>query len=68
MIIGDRLRAIRDEKNLSQGNIETRTGLHNNNCDFCPVMKFLAGARPGTIDCVVTEVKRWLKKAYDMDS
>ena len=27
MIIGDRLRALRDEKNLSQGDIEKRTGL-----------------------------------------
>ena len=27
MIIGDRLRAIREEKNLSQGDIEKRTGL-----------------------------------------
>jgi transcriptional regulator with XRE-family HTH domain len=27
MIIGDRLRAIREEKKLSQGDIETRTGL-----------------------------------------
>jgi len=27
MIIADRLRAIREEKNLSQGDIETRTGL-----------------------------------------
>jgi|ERR1039458_1329918 transcriptional regulator with XRE-family HTH domain len=27
MIIGDRLRAIREEKKLSQGNIESRTGL-----------------------------------------
>jgi transcriptional regulator with XRE-family HTH domain len=27
MIIGDRLRALREEKNLSQGDIETRTGL-----------------------------------------
>jgi len=27
MIIGDRLRALREEKNLSQGNIEKRTGL-----------------------------------------
>jgi transcriptional regulator with XRE-family HTH domain len=27
MIIGDRLRAVREEKNLSQGNIEARTGL-----------------------------------------
>jgi len=27
MIIGDRLRALREEKNLSQGDIEKRTGL-----------------------------------------
>jgi transcriptional regulator with XRE-family HTH domain len=27
MIIGDRLRAVREEKNLSQGDIEKRTGL-----------------------------------------
>ena len=27
MIIGDRLRALREEKNLSQGDIERRTGL-----------------------------------------
>jgi len=27
MIIGDRLRAMREEKKLSQGDIETRTGL-----------------------------------------
>lgn len=27
MIIGDRLRAVREEKNLSQGDIEERTGL-----------------------------------------
>ena len=27
MIIGERLRAVRDEKNLSQGDIEKRTGL-----------------------------------------
>ena len=27
MIISDRLRALREEKNLSQGNIEKRTGL-----------------------------------------
>jgi transcriptional regulator with XRE-family HTH domain len=27
MIIGDRLRALREEKKLSQGDIETRTGL-----------------------------------------
>lgn len=27
MIIGDRLRALREEKKLSQGNIEKRTGL-----------------------------------------
>src|SRR5580700_5393103 len=27
MIIGDRLRALREEKNLSQGEIEKRTGL-----------------------------------------
>jgi transcriptional regulator with XRE-family HTH domain len=27
MIIGDRLRALREEKNLSLGNIEKRTGL-----------------------------------------
>src|SRR6267142_2768448 len=27
MIIGDRLRALREEKNLSQGDIENRTGL-----------------------------------------
>ena len=27
MIIGDRIRAIREEKNLSQGDIEKRTGL-----------------------------------------
>jgi transcriptional regulator with XRE-family HTH domain len=27
MIIGDRLRLLREEKNLSQGDIETRTGL-----------------------------------------
>jgi transcriptional regulator with XRE-family HTH domain len=28
MIIGDRLRALREQKNLSQGDIEKRTGLH----------------------------------------
>src|SRR5438309_11412048 len=27
MVIGDRLRALREEKNLSQGDIEKRTGL-----------------------------------------
>jgi transcriptional regulator with XRE-family HTH domain len=27
MIIGDRLRALREQKNLSQGNLEKRTGL-----------------------------------------
>ena len=27
MIIGDRLRAVREEKKLSQGDIEKRTGL-----------------------------------------
>ena len=27
MIIGDRLRALREEKNLSQGDMEKRTGL-----------------------------------------
>jgi transcriptional regulator with XRE-family HTH domain len=27
MIIGDRLRVLREEKNLSQGDIEKRTGL-----------------------------------------
>jgi hypothetical protein len=51
----------REQTQLTQSTryIETSTGLLNDNCDVVPVMMFLADHRAGTIERVVTAVKRW---------
>jgi hypothetical protein len=51
----------REQTQLTQSTryIETSTGLLNENCDVVPVMMFLADHRAGTIERVVTAVKRW---------
>jgi len=51
----------REQTQLTQSTryIETSTGLLDDNCDVVPVMMFLADHRAGTIERVVTAVKRW---------
>ena len=53
MIIGDRLRALREEKKLSQGDIEKRTGL----------LRCVAGGKrvPATVAAISDSV-RWAEE------
>jgi len=51
----------REQTQLTQSTryIETSTGLLNADCTIVPVMMFLTDHRAGTIQRVVSEVKRW---------
>ena len=65
MIIGDRLRAFREEKKLSQGDIEKRTGLFRcyisrvENGHTVPAIETIGEVRPGTRSPALPTLLRW---------